>query len=212
LGNDTGLDFIRIPDTIINGDTMRYRYTDREVIDGLEYTYSVVAYDMGVEPPFKTTYNNSGNGQFVAVVDTNHSNPDQWANPDGYASIENSKGTTVLDRNFVQVYPGVKPSLTVNDIGVVPNPYRVNSGFKESEHMRQIRFTNLPARCTIKIFTLNGEAVSTVDHDNEESGNAWWDMRTVNNQEVAPGLYLFHVVDNDNSGSDPYIGKFAVIR
>ena len=63
-----------------------------------------------------------------------------------------------------------------------------------------------------KIFTLNGEAVSTVDHDNEESGNAWWDMRTVNNQEVAPGLYLFHVVDNDNTGGDPYIGKFAVIR
>ena len=96
-------------------------------------------------------------GQFIATVDTNFSNPDQWANPDGYASIENSKGTTVLDRNFVQVYPGVKPALDISNIGVVPNPYRVNSGFKESEHLRQIRFTNLPARCTISIFTLNGE-------------------------------------------------------
>ena len=212
LGDDTGFEDIRIADTLINGDTMRYRYTDTQVVDGLEYTYSVSAYDMGVEPPFKTTYNKNANGQFEALVDTNYSNPDQWANPDGYASIENSKGTTVLDRNFVQVYPGVKPALDISDIGVVPNPYRVNSGFKESEHMRQIRFTNLPARCTISIFTLNGEAVNTVSHNDEESGNAWWDMRTVNNQEIAPGLYLFHVVNDDNSDSEPFIGKFAVIR
>ena len=37
---------------VINGDTMTYLYTDKNVVDGLEYTYSVVAYDMGVEPPF----------------------------------------------------------------------------------------------------------------------------------------------------------------
>jgi hypothetical protein len=142
-------------------------------------------------------------------VDTNYSNPDQWANPDGYASIENSRGTTVLDRNFVQVYPGVLPTTNLSDVGVVPNPYRVNSGFKESEHLRQIRFTNLPSQCTIKIFTLTGETVSIIEHDNEESGNAWWDMRTINNQEIAPGLYIFHVEAPQN---DPYIGKFAVIR
>ena len=60
---------------------------------------------MGVEPPYKTVYEPIGNGQFNAVVDTNYSNPDQWANPEGYTYIENSKGTTILDRNFVQVYP-----------------------------------------------------------------------------------------------------------
>ena len=81
-------------------------FKDQNVTDGLEYTYSVVAYDMGVEPPFKETYADIGGGQFEVVVDTNYSNPDQWADPEGYASIENSKGTTVLDRNFVQVYPG----------------------------------------------------------------------------------------------------------
>ena len=143
------------------------------------------------------------------LVYTNNSNPDQSANPDGYASIENSKGTTVLDRNFVQVYPGVLPTTNLSDVGVVPNPYRVNSGFKETEHFRQIRFTNLPSQCTIKIFTLTGEKVSIIDHDNEESGNAWWDMRTINNQEIAPGLYIFHVEAPQNKS---YIGKFAVIR
>jgi hypothetical protein len=37
-------------------------------------------------------------------------------------------------------------------------------------------------------------------------------MRTVNNQEVAPGLYIFHVVEKDGVSQDPFIGKFAVIR
>ena len=32
----------------INGVTYKYKYRDdKDVIDGLEYTYSVVAYDMG---------------------------------------------------------------------------------------------------------------------------------------------------------------------
>ena len=166
---------------------------------------------MGVEPPYKTTYKDIGEGSFEAVVDTNYSNPDKWADPDGYASIENSKGTTVLDRNFIQVYPGVMPAADASNIGVVPNPYKVQSGFKESEHLRQIRFTNLPEKCAIKIYTLAGEHVSTIDHENAESGNAWWDMRTVNNQEVAPGLYLFYV-EQSGSSSEPFIGKFAVVR
>jgi hypothetical protein len=58
---------------------------------------------------------------------------------------------------------------------------------------------------------LTGEHVNTIEHENSESGNAWWDMRTVNNQEIAPGLYLFHV-EQAGSSNEPFIGKFAVIR
>jgi len=209
LGEDTGLDMIRLDEPyIVAGDTFHYVFEDTDVIDGLEYTYSIVAYDMGVEPPYRTIYEPVGNGQFNAVVDTNYSNPDQWASPDGYAYIENSKGTTVLDRNYVQVYPGIQPQANLNNIGVVPNPYIVRSGYKESEYMRQIRFTNLPGQCTISIYTVTGEFVNKLEHQSLTSGNAWWDMRTVNNQEVAPGLYIYHV----KSYNDEKVGKFAVIR
>ena len=40
----------------------------------------------------------------------------------------------------------------------------------------------------------------------------WWDMRSINNQEFAPGLYIFHVSSNDGNYGEPFIGKFAVIR
>ena len=106
------------------------------------------------------------------------------------------------------------PKDNLNELGVVPNPYIVRSGFKASEYIRQIRFTNLPERCDINIYTVSGEYVSTIKHDNPESGNEWWDMRTINNQELAPGLYLFYVSQKDASGhtSETTVGKFAVIR
>ncbi len=212
LGSDTGFESIRLPEpVVINGDTMHYVYKDTNVTDGLEYTYSIVAYDMGVEPPYVETYRDIGNGQYEVVVDTNFSNPGKWASPDGYASIENSKGTTVLDKNFVQVYPGVKPVEVLGDVGVVPNPYRVNSDLNEEVHKREIRFTKLTENCTIKIFTVTGEHVATIEHEDPDIGEKVWDMRTVNNQEIAPGLYIFHVRQHGSSG-DPFIGKFAVIR
>ena len=218
LGNDTGLDIIRLdePDwKNIDGKIYKYMFVDKNVIDGIEYTYSVVSYDMGVEPTYVTNYIALENGQFETVIDTNFSNPNKWANPDGYASIENSKGTTVLDRNFIQVYPGVKPQDNLDNVKVVPNPYKVRSNFKESEFERQIRFTNLPEKCMISIFTLNGELVYKINHNDEFSGNEWWDLRTINNQEIAPGLYLYHIQNidsNSNNNLDEIVGKFAVIR
>ena len=213
LGEDTGFDMIRLIEPyVVESDTFWYMYEDDAVTNGVEYTYSVVAYDMGVEPPYEITYHQVGVGQYETVIDTNYSNPDKWADPDGYASIQNSKGTTILDRNFVQTYPGVTPETNLKHVGVVPNPYFVRSKFKETKHLRQIRFTNLTKSCTIKIFTITGEHVSTIEHESESSGNAWWDMRTVNNQEVAPGLYIFHVMEKDGVSQDPFIWKFAVIR
>jgi hypothetical protein len=36
-----------------------------------------------------------------------------------------------------------------------------------------------------------------------------WDLRTRDDLELAPGLYVFHVESGD---LDPYVGKFAVIK
>ena len=218
LGSDTGLEIIRLAESdwkIKDGITYKYMFMDQNVIDGMEYTYSIVAYDMGVEPTYKTRYISKAGGEFEAIIDTNYSNPNEWANPEGYASIENSKGTTVLDRNFVQTYPGILPQENLNNVKVVPNPYLGRSSFKESEFIRQIRFTNLPEKCKIKIFTLSGELVSEILHEDQSSGNEWWDMRTLNNQEASPGLYLYHIQklsSIDNIKSEEIVGKFAIVR
>jgi hypothetical protein len=66
----------------------------------------------------------------------------------------------------------------------------------------------LPQECRISIYTVTGELVKVLEHFDRFDGNKWWDLRTANNQEVAPGLYIFHV----KGAGQEKIGKFAVIR
>ena len=109
----------------------------------------------------------------------------------------------------------MRPQNNLDNVHVVPNPYKVRSKFLESEFERRVRFTNLPQKCKISIFSLSGELIFEINHNNQLSGNEWWDLRTINNQEIAPGLYLYHIQNIDvNSGNalDEVVGKFAVIR
>ena len=112
--------------------------------------------------------------------------------------------TITEDRNLVANfeltgYTGPKDDLTL--IKVVPNPFLGRSQLDEGEFPRLIRFTNLPVQCTITIFTLTGEKVITLDHHNE--ADYFWNLKTINNQEIAPGLYLFAV----ETKTDKHIGK-----
>ncbi len=93
-------------------------------------------------------------------------------------------------------------------VSVVPNPYLAYSDFNETEFERRLRFTHLPQRCKITIFTITGEKVNSFTHDDEYDSNEWWNMRTVNNQEIAPGLYLYTV----EADGKKHVGKFAVVR
>ena len=45
--------------------------------------------------------------------------------------------------------------------------------------------------------------------DNAVDGNEWWNLRSYNNQEVAPGLYIYVV---ETPGGEKIIDKFAVVR
>ena len=109
----------------------------------------------------------------------------------------------------------MKPQNNLDNVNVVPNPYKVRSKFLESEFERRVRFTNLPQKCKISIFSLSGELIFEINHNNQLSGNEWWDLRTINNQEIAPGLYLYHIQNIDlysGNALDEAVGKFAVIR
>mgnify|MGYP001236752234 CR=1 FL=1 len=109
---------------------------------------------------------------------------------------------------------GIADSIKLDTIQVVPNPYKASSRFNESENNRKIRFTHLPKKCRISVYTLNGEHVTTFDHEDEFDGNAWWNLRSGNNQdgpEIAPGLYFYIIQFYDGVTKD-HIGKFAVVR
>ncbi|HPN37913.1 MAG TPA: hypothetical protein PL041_05875 [Melioribacteraceae bacterium] len=99
---------------------------------------------------------------------------------------------------------------------VVPNPYVGAASFEPQRYAvsgrgeRKMEFRGLPANCVVRIFTVNGELVNTLYHEGTiTNGTISWDLRTKDNMEVAPGLYIFHV---DASDTGTFIGKFAIIK
>ena len=200
---------------------LQYTFIDSQVVDGYEYTYSLTAYDMGITPPVDIDFdiiNEDGSG--ILNSTPNSANPLSFAKPDGYEFIECGRGTTVNDDNFITITAGDSPDQNLEcGVGVVPNPYIDNGLFNETAYLKRLRFTHLPEKCTISIFTISGEKVITLDHDvstdsgigdDVDGGNHWWNLRTMNNQEVAPGLYIYVVESEDRF--DKCIGKFAIVR
>jgi hypothetical protein len=98
---------------------------------------------------------------------------------------------------------------------VVPNPYVGAASFEpnpfgvQGRGERRMEFRNLPQGCTIRIFTVRGELVQTLYQDGSTDGYVTWNMRTKDNLDVAPGLYVYHV-DGGPAGTN--IGKFAIIK
>jgi hypothetical protein len=100
-------------------------------------------------------------------------------------------------------------------VKVVPNPLIISNDWSPTLRNPMIKFINLPADCTIRIFNLNGELVDVFVHHHdqgamlfEQGGDAWWDIRNMRGQEVASGIYVFHV----QSSIGQQTGKFVIIR
>lgn len=103
----------------------------------------------------------------------------------------------------------------MNKIKAVPNPYIISAPWDRNrlgntiygEPIRNMAFTNLPTPCTIKIFTVDGDLVNTLEH-NGANGRYEWNLLTSERRPVVSGVYFFHV----ESGIGEKIGRFAIIR
>ncbi|MDY0081899.1 MAG: hypothetical protein RBR74_01835 [Ignavibacteriaceae bacterium] len=108
-------------------------------------------------------------------------------------------------------------SSELDKIKVVPNPYvvthqgesRLLSTQTSGRGEREIRFTYIPPGTKISIFTVRGELIKTLYHDDLYVGDVYWNLRTEENLDVAYGVYVF-VVEAPEIGSK--IGKFALIK
>jgi len=138
------------------------------------------------------------------------------------------------DANMKVFFPGPHSKAKMNNIYVVPNPYKGHSSFDgrrnkdtKGDKSRRLWFVNLPEKCNIQIYTLAGDLVDEFDHDGEmpfdiltiskaaevgiaASGIHGWDLLSKNNQIIASGVYLFSV--KDKVTGDVKVGKFAIIR
>ena len=106
---------------------------------------------------------------------------------------------------------------------VYPNPYRIDAGYardgyenrdrtRSAEWSRRIHFANLPAVCTIRIYTLDGDLVQEIDHDYPGGGpgsqHEEWNLISRNTQAIVTGIYLWSV----RSDMGEQIGKLVIIK
>jgi hypothetical protein len=185
FGHDFGFAALN-PETIItNGDTtVWYTYVDRGLVNGEFYYFAVTAFDSG-----------------YALT--------------GLESLESSPVIN-LTRTAASVGPAAHEP--IQEVLVVPNPYRINQDYFEQgwesgqgDTERRIDFTNLPEKCTIRVYTLAGDLVATLEHDYPSRSpvphSESWNMISRNIQAIASGIYIFAV----ESAQGKYLGKFTIV-
>ena len=202
IGYNTGFSMIQI--------TNNYGEPDSMYVDGVYYQYKFVNSEI-----------KDGWLNYYAVTAYDRGDPD--------ANLESLESSIYSNR--VYVFPGEKATFEsgwTTDPSVYPNPYRGQAlwdGYGSRSKM--IWFRNLPAVAEIRIFSLAGDLVDIIQHDElykgqdidniderknplMSGGEHAWDMITMHDQATASGLYLFTVEDK-NSGKIKE-GKFLIIK
>jgi hypothetical protein len=104
----------------------------------------------------------------------------------------------------------------LGEISVVPNPYIAAARWEKrnlnqtGRGERRIDFINLPAQCTIRIYTVAGQLVKTLYKDSlPTDGTISWNLVSDDGMDISYGLYLYHV-EAPEIGT--HIGRFAIIK
>ncbi len=155
-------------------------YVDKSVQRGLAYYYYVTAYDDGSQ---------------------------NWEQPG--RSLESGKyWNMMLKNNPVHPFMSSKPTSDLNNIKVIPNPYHDKSiKYNWPGEQNKLLFINLPLKCKLEIFTVTGDLVKTIEHDNGTTEESW-NQITQDNQLILSGVYIFYV----KSDMGNKVGKFVVVR
>ncbi len=173
------------PPTATDDNTV-YELIDTDIIKGFDYYYAVQS--LSIDPFF------------------------------GYSE-------TNIVTNLQTVVPANPSTSDMDKIKVVPNPYISSASWNNPrpgfpglwEH--RLLFTNLPPDAKIKIFTLDLDFVAEIEagdiaivsedfNASPNVGVAEWDLITRNNQEAAPGIYIYVV----QSSAGKKVDKFVIIR
>jgi hypothetical protein len=171
----------------------RYRYEDRDVEFGRRYGYYVAAYN---------------------------SDPGPWTSANGTV-VDDLPELVSGAYNRSQPASAVAGPVTSFDVYAVPNPYVFGDPARSFGSTGQlgpytIEFRNLPERATIRIYTISGDLIRTLQHGPDSRGNLSgtiaWDQKSDSGLLVAPGLYVFHV-DSETEALDRQLtGKVMIIR
>lgn len=81
----------------------------------------------------------------------------------------------------------------LDEINIIPNPYYGFSQYEQTALENYVRIVNLPAKCTISIYTVNGTLIRTLTKGDAATSYVQWDLKNHANIPIAGGVYIIHV-------------------
>jgi len=154
---------------------------------------------------------------FVSVTAFDFGSPETGLEP-----LETSKqlnATEVFAAGSAAEASGAEPNAYV-----YPNPFRIDANYRAKGYegrgrddlpeyrTYKINFANIPSQCWIRIFSLDGDLIKELRHDQPNDSptarHETWDMVTRNRQLIVSGLYYWSIEADDGRTQ---IGKLVVI-
>lgn len=98
-------------------------------------------------------------------------------------------------------------------VSVVPNPYYAFSQYEDAGNAldTRVKITNLPKRCQVNIYTMDGVLVRRISKDDDAQTYLEWDLKNDAKVPIVSGIYLIHVKATD-LGEERIIKWFGVMR
>ncbi len=135
-----------------------------------------------------------------------------------YDSDGNESGK--VNNTRFPIYPLRAPNLQFpKNVYVVPNPFRQHSNLTGTGERYRMEFIGIPAICKIKIYTLTGDVIQEIDHNDGSGSEAWGSIKRLDYQlnkwtlGIAPGIYLYRVESRvPGHEGESFIGKLAIVK
>ncbi len=106
-------------------------------------------------------------------------------------------------------------------IRAVPNPYYGFSSYENTSFDQRIKITNLPPKCSVRIYSLDGRLIRTYNRDAQADPTRGtdqlvtseeWDMKNEQGVDVASGVYIIHIDASASGLGEKVIKWFGGIR
>ncbi|MBI4562343.1 MAG: hypothetical protein HY724_09895 [Candidatus Rokubacteria bacterium] len=201
-------------DGVWNPDTTEATLGNRELIWPMASTYSPTADPFYTDPARDDALNESDQIDFQYVLwpwrTVTGGLPTPFDAGDKFVFILSNRSANDFYTFSTAAPNRMNATLAKNELArvrAVPNPYFAHSRYELNQFSKMVKFTHLPARCTIRLFTLAGDLVRTIEKNDPGTSQAVWDLETERGLPVGSGIYIFHV---DAPGVGTVTGKVAI--
>ncbi|HBZ65232.1 MAG TPA: T9SS C-terminal target domain-containing protein [Bacteroidales bacterium] len=101
-----------------------------------------------------------------------------------------TEGIETVDRDITKVQSDL------DLINIVPNPYYAWNEYETNALTNLVKFTNLPRKCTVTIYAINGTLLKQFTKDSDVT-YIEWNLTNFAGVPISGGMYLIHVKSDD---------------